>query len=131
MEPRRLGHVIPQSRSPLCKAVLSLPFAVVLGACATATSFNAPREDQPRDSVSTCHSFPMTKSMWTLPTKITKQAWSECGAGVISACLAIPFAPIVGVVGAVVVTPIALTADLLMHSDRCPAGTQTNTDAES
>src|SRR2546422_418728 len=138
MEPRKLGHLVPRTGSSLCKAAISLPFAVVLGACATATSSKAPSEGQPRDSVSTCESLPLTKTEWALPAKATKQLWSDCyesgtawrSPEAIFLCPSIPLVPVMGVAIVGLGTPMFLTIDLLTHRKRRPAGMQTKTDAE-
>jgi hypothetical protein len=139
MEPRALRHLVTRTGNLLFKAVIPLPFVVVLAACATATSSKAPSEVQPRDSVSTCESLPLTKTEWALPAKATKQLWSDCyesgsawrSPEAVFLCPSIPLVPVMGAAIAGLGTPMFLTIDLLTHRNRCPAGEQTETDAES
>jgi hypothetical protein len=104
----------------LCKAVISLSIALSLGACATATGPKAPEEVEPRVSVLRSESMPMTKMMWALPVKQTKEVWSDCfgsGHGIglkgIFLCPGFPMVPVVGVALAGLMTPMSVTFDLL------------------
>jgi hypothetical protein len=121
MEARKLGHAVSRTGAMLCKAVMSLSIALSLGACATATGPKASDEVEPRVSVSKGESLSLTKTMWALPVKQTKQLWSDCfesgsawhSPEAVFLCPGIPLLPVMGVAIVGLGTPMWITLDLL------------------
>jgi len=120
MEARNVGHPVSRTGGMQCKAVMSLSIALSLGACATATRPKASDDVEPRVSVSRADSLSLTKTMWGLPAKQTKQLWSDCfgsrgrlGPEAIFLCPGIPLVPVMGVAIVGLGTPMWITIDLL------------------
>jgi hypothetical protein len=120
MEARMVGHPVSRTGGMLCKAVISMSIALSLGACATATRPMVPADVEPPVPVSRGESLRMTKMMWALPVKQTKQLWSDCfgsggglGPEAIFLCPGIPLVPVMGVAIVGLGTPMWITFDLL------------------
>jgi hypothetical protein len=123
METRMVGRPASRIGGILFKAVMSLSIALSLGACATATRPKAADNVNPPVPVSNGESLSMTKKMWALPVKQTKQVWSDCfetgnawrhelGAAIFL-CPGIPLVPVMGVAIAGLGTPMWITIDVL------------------